>query len=147
MYSITIFFHSVFRWFVLLSLLYAIGSSLQGIISKRTYNKTDKLARVLANTMSHTQLLMGFTLYFGLSPITIYFMKNGAGGNYEINFFGIYHIAMMFGSITVMTIGGSVSKRAATDRKKFKTIAIYFSVALVLILMAIPWFRPFFRNF
>jgi len=147
MYSITVFFHSVFRWLVLLSMLYAIGSSIQGLISNRTYNKADKLARVLANTISHTQLLLGFTLYFALSPITGYFMKNGSGGNFEISFFGIYHIAMMFGSIVVMTIGGAISKRAATDTEKFKTIAIYFSMALALILMAIPWFRPFFRNF
>ena len=147
MYDIFVFIHSVFRWLVLISLLYAIGRSIQGLLSKRTYTKADSFARVLANTISHTQLLIGFTLYFALSPITGFFIKNGSGGNHEIWFFGIYHIAMMFSSIVIMTIGGSIAKRATTDHSRFKTIIIYFSIALVLILLAIPWFRPFFRNF
>lgn len=147
MYEIFVFFHSIFRWLVLISLIYAIGSSIQGVLTKRTYTRADGLARSLATTISHTQLLLGFTLYFVLSPITQYFMKSGSGGNSDIWFFGIYHIAMMLGSIVVMTIGGSIAKRAASDHAKFKTIAIYFSIALVLILLAIPWFRPFFRNF
>lgn len=147
MYDVFVFFHSIFRWLVLISLLYAIGRSIHGLISKRTYTKADSLARMLANTISHTQLLIGFTLYFVISPITQFFIKSGSGGNHEIWFFGIYHICMMLISIVVMTIGGSLAKRAGTDQAKFKTIAIYFSVALVLILLAIPWFRPLFRNF
>ncbi|GAB3512483.1 hypothetical protein [Emticicia fontis] len=146
MYEIFVFLHSIFRWLVLISLLYAIGRSIQGLISKRTFSKADSLARTVATTISHTQLLIGFTLYFVLSPITQFFMKSGAGGNQEIWFFGIYHISMMFISIIVITIGGSIAKRAETDHARFKTILIYFSIALVLILLAIPWFRPFFRN-
>lgn len=147
MYEIFVFLHSVFRWLVLISLFYAIGSSIQGLVSKRVYTKADGLIRSLTTTISHTQLLIGFTLYFVFSPITQYFMKSGSGGNTEILFFGIYHIAMMLSAIVVMTIGGSIARRAVNDHAKFKTIAIYFSVALVLILLAIPWFRPFFRNF
>lgn len=147
MYEIFVFFHSIFRWLVLMSLLYAIGSSIQGLISKRAYTSADGLARTLATTISHTQLLIGFTLYFVISPITQYFMKSGSGDNTEIWFFGIYHIAMMLGAIIVMTIGGSIAKRAGTDHARFKAITIYFSIALSLILLAIPWFRPFFRNF
>ncbi|RFS15205.1 hypothetical protein [Emticicia sp. C21] len=147
MYEIFVFFHSILRWLVLISLLYSLGRSIHGLISKRTFTKADSIARVLAGTISHTQLLIGFTLYFLLSPITRFFMKSGSGGNHEIWFFGIYHIALMFSSIVVMTIGSSIAKRAASDYAKFKTITIYFSVALVLILLAIPWFRPLLRNF
>lgn len=147
MYEIFVFFHSIFRWLVLISLLYSLGRSIHGLISKRIFNKSDSLARMLAGTISHTQLLIGFTLYFVLSPITQFFMKSGSGGNHEIWFFGIYHIALMFSSIVIMTIGGSIAKRATTDQVKFKTITIYFSIALALILLAIPWFRPLFRNF
>ncbi len=147
MCRIFVFFHSIFRWLVLISLLYSLGRSFHGLISKRTFNKADSLARMLAGTISHTQLLIGFTLYFVLSPITQFFMKSGSGGNHEIWFFGIYHIALMFSAIVVMTIGSSIAKRATADHAKFKTITIYFSIALVLILLAIPWFRPLFRNF
>ncbi|MBA4853090.1 hypothetical protein [Emticicia sp. BO119] len=147
MYEIFVFFHSIFRWLVLISLLYIIGSSIHGLISKRNYTRADSLTRALTTIISHTQLLIGFTLYFVLSPITGFFIKNGSEGNHEIWFFGIYHIALMFSSIVVMTIGGSITKRATTNYVRFKTISIYFSIALLLILAAIPWFRPFLRNF
>lgn len=147
MYETFVFFHSIFRWLVLISLLCAIGSSIHGLMSRRAYTKADGLFRTLATTISHTQLLIGLTLYFVFSPIMQYFIKSGSGGNSEIRFFGIYHIIMMLAAIVVMTIGGSIAKRAANDHARFKTIASYFSVALTLILLAIPWFRPLFRNF
>lgn len=147
MYATFLTLHSVFRWLVLASLVYAIFTSIEGLISKRPYSKADNITRIITNTISHTQLLIGFTLYFVLSPVTQYFLKNGSEGNHQMWFFGIYHIVMMFLSIVVMTIGGSIAKRAKTDQAKFKSIAIWFSVALFLILLAIPWFRPYFRNF
>ena len=142
MYSTFLTLHSIFRWLVLISLLYAIITSIQGFLTKRHFSKKDATIRVVTGAISHTQLLIGFTLYFVLSPVTRHFMSSGSDGNHQIWFFGIYHIAMMFIAITVMTVGSSVSKRAKTDRAKFKNIMIYFSVALVLILLAIPWFRP-----
>ncbi|PLK45679.1 hypothetical protein C0V77_06030 [Emticicia sp. TH156] len=146
MYTYTLFFHSFFRWLVLISLLMAIGSSIHGLITARIYSKTDKLLRIAVNTICHTQLIIGFVLYFALSPITGFFIKNGAGGNDEIRFFGMYHLALMLGSIVVATIGSALSKKAVSDTQKFKTIAIWFSFALILILSAIPWYRPLFRN-
>jgi len=147
MYATFLALHSIFRWLVLASLVYAIFTSIEGIVSKRPYNKTDNIIRIITNTISHTQLLIGFTLYFVLSPVTQYFLKNGSEENHQMWFFGIYHIAMMLLSIVIMTIGGAIAKRATNDHKKFKTIAIWFSLALLFILLAIPWFRPYLRNF
>jgi hypothetical protein len=147
MYATFLALHSVFRWLVLASLVYAIFISIEGLISKRPYTKADNITRIITNAISHTQLLLGFTLYFVLSPITQHFLKNGSEDNHQMWFFGIYHIVMMFLSIVVMTIGGSIAKRAKTDQTKFKITAIGFSLALLLILLAIPWFRPYFRNF
>ncbi len=97
--------------------------------------------------IGHTQLLIGVALYFVFSPITRYFMENGAAGNEQMSFFGVWHAIVMVLAIVAMTIGGSVAKRATSDTGKFKSITIWFSIALVMILMAIPWFRPFFRSF
>ncbi|MCU0354731.1 MAG: hypothetical protein MUD08_13485 [Cytophagales bacterium] len=148
MYATLLAVHSFVRWLVLLSLLYAIVGSYHGWFSGRRYVASDAIARVAATTLSHTQLLIGFTLYF-VSPITQYFLKNTseAMGNGQISFFGVYHITLMLVSVVVMTIGSSLSKRADTDLKKFKLTAIYFTVGLVLIACAIPWFRPLFRSF
>lgn len=138
MYATFLALHSVLRWLVLVSLIYTISISIEGCISKRPYTAMDNIARIIANSISHIQLLVGFMLYFVLSPVTQYFLKNGLEGNHQTCFFGIYHITMMLLSIIVMTIGGSIAKRTEADYTKFRTVAIWFSVALVLILCAIP---------
>ncbi|QHT71381.1 DUF2871 family protein [Rhodocytophaga rosea] len=145
-YTLFLTIHSILRWLVLSSIVYATISALQGLVSKRMYSKSDSIIRSLATTLTHTQLLLGFVLYFILSPITGQFMKGNANGNEQMWFFGAYHIALMFIAVGVMTTGGSKAKRATTDRDKFRFTAISFGISLLLILLAIPWFRPFFRG-
>lgn len=147
MYTTLLFVHNIFRWLVLLSVIFTVISAFSGLLLKRRYSPMDKAARIAAATTSHIQLLIGFTLYF-FSPLTQYFLGNTstALGTNEFTFFGVYHMAMMFVAIVVMTIGSASAKRAATDGEKFKTTAIYFSIGLALILCAIPWFRPLFRS-
>lgn len=146
MYMLLLSIHAVVRWLVLASLLYALISSIQGIFSNRVYARSDALIRTLSTTLTHIQLLIGFVLYFVLSPLTSQFMKAGPQGNNQIWFFGVYHITVMFIAVGVMTTGGSKAKRAAIDRNKFRITAIYFGISLLMIVLAIPWFRPLLRS-
>jgi hypothetical protein len=63
------------------------------------------------------------------------------------------HITMMAIAITVLTVGSVKAKRKPTDQQKFKTMAVWFTVALLIILSSIPWSfspliaRPNFRSF
>lgn len=147
MYTVFLSLHNILRWFVLASMLYAIFSSIHGLLTHRSYTKLDNLMRILANTFGHTQLLIGFVLYFSLSPITAYFLQNGATGSEQISFFGIWHAVTMFLAVVAMTIGGALAKRAKTDRSKFRYVLTWFLIALTMIIFAIPWFRPWFRGF
>jgi hypothetical protein len=54
---------------------------------------------------------------------------------------------MMTLAAVIVILGGSFAKRAQDSTKKFKTIALTYGIALVMILAAIPWFRPHFRMF
>ena len=148
MYLTLLSVHNIFRWLVLLSVIFTVISAFSGLLLQRRYSPIDKAGRIATAMTSHIQLLIGFTLYF-FSPLTQYFVGNSsqAWGANEFTFFGIYHMAMMFVAIVVMTIGSANARQAATDSGKFKTTAIYFSIGFVLILCAIPWFRPFFRSF
>lgn len=144
MYFYTLLLHSWTRWAVLLSLLFALYRGFSGWRSGRNFSKTDDGARVLAVTFSHWQLLIGFVLYF-VSPVASAFWSGSAArsASFEISFFGIIHLGLMTTAIVVLSVGSSLSKRASTDRKKFFTMAIYFSIALLLILLAVPWpFSP-----
>ncbi len=145
MYQTLTFLHSLFRWLVVLSLAYSIFRAFKGYFFDRKFSKTDDSVRHWTATIAHTQLILGITLY-SQSPIIKYFWKNfnEAKESFDLLFFGIIHIFLMLFSIILITIGSAVSKRKTTDKEKFKTMLIYFIIALLIIFIAIPWpFSPF----
>lgn len=145
MYPILTFCHNYTRWLVLASLLFALYRALKGYVSKSTFTKTDNAIRHWTATISHIQLVLGMLLYFQ-SPLVKYFWANRkhAIGDIEFSFFGLYHIAFMFIAIVIITMGSALAKRREPDSEKFKTMLLWFSVALIIIFIAIPWpFSPF----
>ncbi|MFD1140326.1 hypothetical protein ACFQ4C_04370 [Larkinella insperata] len=154
MYSALLFFHSAFRWLVLVSLLYALYRGLTGWLGHRPYSKSDNSVRHITATISHIQLMIGYTLYFN-SPIISYFRANfsQASRQLEFLFFGLIHITLMTVAVFFITIGSAAAKRRETDEAKFKTMTVWFLLALLIIFTAIPWpfsplaNRPYFRPF
>ena len=154
MYSFLLALHSLVRWLVLVSLLYSIFVAYRGWLLKKPYTKADGAVRSITTTIAHTQLVIGVWLYC-ISPVVSYFLHNFGKAVHErqIRFFGMEHISMMAIAITVLTVGSAKVKRKPTDQQKFKTIAVWFTVALLIILTSIPWSlspltaRPNFRPF
>lgn len=154
MYQSLTFFHSVIRWFVVISLFYSVYRAYKGYFSNRIFSKADNAIRHWTATIAHIQLVVGIIL-FTQSPLVKYFWSNfSAAVQYkEALFFGLIHMVLMLAAIVVLTIGSALSKRRASDREKFKTMLVWFSVAIVLIFIAIPWpfsplaARPYFRPF
>jgi hypothetical protein len=154
MYVTLLALHSFTRWLVLSSLFFAIISGYRGWLFDKPYLKFDNMVRHTTATVAHIQLVLGIWLYL-ISPIVSYFLHNFGIAVHEraIRFFGMEHITMMLIGITVITIGSAKAKRKTTDREKFKTMAIWFTVALLIILSSVPWSfsplisRPNFRPF
>ena len=152
MYQTLTFLHSVVRWLVLLSLFYSVFRAYKGYRSGKIFSATDDSVRHWTATIAHIQMVLGIVLY-SQSPIISYFWKNfnTAKASFDLLFFGMIHIFLMLFSIVLITVGSSVAKRKASDRDRFKTMLIWYSMALVLIFIAIPWplspfaNRPYFR--
>lgn len=145
MYQALTFYHSIFRWLVLASLIVAVYSAYKGYTSKRNFTKTDNAIRHWTATIAHIQLVIGIILY-SQSPIIKYFWTNfkDAVHHIDVAFFGVIHIALMLSAIILITIGSALAKRKPADNEKFKTMLVWFSIALFIILIAIPWpFSPF----
>ncbi|WP_345213896.1 hypothetical protein [Mucilaginibacter gynuensis] len=154
MYPYLIFFHSVFRWLVLLSLFYAITRGIRGWLTHQSFSRSDNAIRHITATIAHIQLAVGYILYFQ-SPLVAYFRSHyhEAVKQFDFLFFGLIHISMMTVAIILITIGSSAAKRKTTDIAKFKTMTVFFLLALLIIFMAIPWpfsplaNRPYLRSF
>jgi len=144
MYATLLALHSLTRWLVLTSLLFSIFWAYRGWLLNKPYLKFDNSVRHITATIAHIQLTLGLWLYF-ISPIVAYFLHNFSTAVHEraIRFFGMEHITMMLIAITLITIGSAKAKRKPTGKEKFKTMAIWFTVALLIILSSIPWsFSP-----
>lgn len=154
MYSFLIVFHSLFRWLVLASLLLALFIAYKGWLTKQKYSKSDNVIKLVAVTVFHVQLIIGIILYF-ISPVVKDLLANfkQAIQQDENRFFGLEHSLMMLVSVVIITIGSAKAKRKTTDLNKFKTIAIWFTIGLLIILIFTPWSfsslvsRPNFRPF
>ncbi len=154
MYSSILALHSSVRWLVLASLIFAIFRAYKGWFLKKQFSQLDNSIRHWTATIAHIQLVFGLWLYF-ISPIVDYFLRHyqDAIHQREIRFFGIEHSLMMLTAIIVITVGSAKSKRKQTDREKYKTMSIWFTVGFLIILASIPWTfspfvsRPYFRSF
>jgi len=154
MFLILLFLHSLFRWLVLISLIYTIIFFASKYIRKLPFTNSDNRIRHWTATIAHLQLLIGMVIYFE-SPVVSYFRspeKKLISGIKDFSFYGLIHISMMITAIVIITLGSAFSKREDNEQKKFFLVVICYGIALLIILCAIPWpfsplaQRPFFRN-
>ncbi len=144
MYPLLLTVHSLFRWAVLASLLYALLRAYRGWFTHAPFSKRENTVRHTTATIAHVQLLIGLALYY-TSPLANYFWDSARAAlrGQETRFFGMEHPLMMFVAITLISIGSAQAKRQTDAKAKFKTIAIWFTIGLVVVLLSIPWpFSP-----
>jgi len=146
--------HSMLRWLLLAAVLFAVGKAFSGYLSRRDFSDWDSRLASWTATVAHMQLVVGMALYVR-SPLTSYFWKNikPSFEYIEIVFYGLLHPLLMLLAVTAITVGPSLAKRRPEDRKKHWTLFLCFSIALAVMLLAVPWpfsplsQRPYFRGF
>ncbi len=154
MYSTVLALHSLFRWFVLISLCYAIYRAYSGYVNKYEFSMLDNKVRHWTATIAHIQLILGILVYIK-SPIIQYYFSDFKNliSDWDFTFFGLIHFALMISAVVIITIGSAKAKRKKTDPEKFKTILVTYAIALFIIFIAIPWpfsplaNRPYIRPF
>ncbi len=141
MYPFTLFLHSWLRWALLILALIVIFKSFYGWLGKKEYGKIDNTSSIILVSLFHLQLVIGLILYFFLSPMTLSAFRDfgAAMKDNQLRYWAVEHIFIMILSITIAQIGRIKIKKAHSSKNKFRNSAIYFSMALVLILSRIPW--------
>ena len=140
MYDVMIALHSVLRWLVLLLGLLAVGRGIAGW-SGRSWTASDNRAGALFVGLLDLQLLIGLILYLFLSPTVRAATVNigAAMGDPMLRFFLVEHAFGMLLAVTLAHIGRIRIRKATDDRRRHRQAAIYFGIALVLVLLSIPW--------
>jgi hypothetical protein len=136
----------MFRWLVLIVIVLAVVFAFMGWFRKREWTKKDNITGLVLTIFMDIQFLVGIILYAFVSPLTkAAFSDFGAAmKNADLRFYAVEHILLMIIALVLVHIGRSKSKKAVAPWKKHRAAAIYYLIALVLILAAIPWDRALF---
>jgi hypothetical protein len=132
--------HSFLRWVILIFLLVAIYKSFTDRNKSYTggHKKTGIFLMICADIMLLLGLYQWFTGPWGLKSI----QTNGMGvvmKNSVLRFFAIEHLIGMLIAIILIHIGYSYAKKNIPDSVKHKRTLVFFGLALLVILISIPW--------
>ena len=130
------------RWVVIVAAVLVFVRGARGV------NMTTRVFSIALDI----QMLLGLVLYFALSPFTRAAMQNmgAAMSNPTLRYWSVEHLTGMVIAVVVAHIGRARMRRATDDQARYKTGALFVAIALVLILISIPWpgmpnARPLFR--
>ncbi len=144
-------FHNLIRWVVLIAGVLVFGRVLWGWLGKKAWGKADRILGLVFTSAIDVQLLLGLLLYFVYSTITRAALQDfgAAMSNTGLRFFAVEHAALMLLAVIFAHLGSALPKKAAEPAAKCKRAALWFGLALLVILAGMPWppLRPLLRGF
>ena len=139
MYQVLLALHSWLRWFVLGTGVLAVFRAYVGWSGGRPFGKADNGISAAFSGFMWLQVIVGLGLYFGLSPWGLNGLKQYGMKDPTARFFGVEHVAVMLLAAVLAQVGRFAVKRFPNAGQKHKKALIYFGIALVLVLLMIPW--------
>lgn len=135
--------HNVVRWVVVLGGVAAVVVVLRGLFSRATWGETERRVGLVFSSALNLQFLIGILL-FVVSPIVRTGLRDmgAAMGNDQMRFFTVEHTLLMLLAAVAAQLGYSLSRRAGSDRARFVRASIGYVLAVVLLAVGIPWWRP-----
>ncbi len=125
MYTTLKYLHSGWAYIVLIAVALATINALLGYFTKREYKPRDFRLALFGLIVTHTMFLIGLALVL-VSPMGFKSVK-------------IDHPIVMLIAAVLITIGYSKHKKKLVSTPKLKMLAIFYSIAFLLILSRIPW--------
>jgi len=140
-YNFLLHLHSIGRWVVLLLLLFAIFNHL--LAGNRPYIRTDAKTGTILTIVADIMLLVGIVLWIAGPWGYKLVEQNGGFGavmkDPTLRFYVVEHLVGMLIAIILIHIGKAQSRKPIGDRAKHRRSLIFYSLALLLILISIPW--------
>lgn len=119
-------------------LIAAIVMAWRGWLQTMDYSANDEKVGLFTVIAMHIQLLTGMILFF-LSPFVQFGDMKNTMGDSQLRFWTVEHTLLMLAAVVLVTLGRAGAKKVEEATAKHKKIAIFFIIALILILVSIPW--------
>lgn len=136
MYQFVQKFHSGWAYIALLLLIVTVLMAAIGFFSKKEFSPTHRKIAMFGLIATHIQLVVGFIVYF-LSPVG--FAQLGQMKDAALRLTSLEHPVTNIIAIVLITIGWSKHKKTVDSNAKFKSIALFYGLGLLLILSKLPW--------
>ena len=141
LYDVLLNLHSGGRWIVLILLLIAIFRHASG--GNSAYITRDNRIGLLLTIFADIMLLVGIYLWFvgnwGYKQIENFGGMGEVMKNSTARFYVVEHLLGMLIAIILIHIGKAQGKKSIPDRSKHRKATIFYVIALILILLSIPW--------
>ena len=132
--------HSILAYAALGLLVLASINAIFGLTSKKLFTDKDLRLSLFTLIICHIQLLVGLILYF-VSPLGLEQLGNMSDSARPLS---LEHPLTNIIALVLITIGWSKHKKEESNNGKFKKIAVFYTLGLVLILSRLPcanWFK------
>lgn len=149
LYTVLLLTHSWWRWVALVVTLVVMVRVLRGGVEP--WGATDKRWMRILVSVVDVQFLIGLALLF-LSPTTqaAFASMGTAMKDPTLRFFTVEHTTAMLLALVSIHVGSARARKAVTGATARKRALMHVSLAVLLVLAAIPWpglpyGRPLFR--
>jgi hypothetical protein len=132
--------HSYWAYIMLAILIVAVVNAIIGFTQKKDFTDKDLRISLFALIVAHLQLLIGLIWYF-MSPWFQALTSDAAAvmKDKAVRLLAVEHPLTLILAIIFITIGWSHHKKKKTAAAKFKIVATFYGIGLLLMLLKIPW--------
>ena len=128
--------HSLLRWLVLVLAVLAVLRAAVGLGRKQPWRPWDDKLGLGLMVSVDLQVLLGVVLWLHYLGRAGFDMANAASRQLLLE-----HPLTMLVALVLVHVGRVRVKRQDEDAGRFKTVLVFYGLALVLILIMIPWDR------
>jgi hypothetical protein len=145
MYTILLDLHNSVRWVVLISAVWVLFRAYRGWLRSGPWSGADSRAGLYFTGALDAQALLGIALAF-ISPLVqdALFGLTAAMQAPHLRFFLVEHIPLMLVALVLVHAVGGLTRAASDDRMKHRRAALVYTLATLVIAVAVPWWRPVF---
>jgi hypothetical protein len=140
MYNFLLILHNLFRWFVVVAALAAVFKAFVGWLSKKGWTKLDDRLGLAFTLAMDSQVLIGILLFL-FSPLIHGALTSisSALADPSLRFFSLIHELLMLAAVALAHIGRAISRKREGATSKFRIAAIFYTLSILVVLVAIPW--------
>lgn len=141
MHDFLLISHSILRWAVLVAGIAATTAAWRGWKSGAPWTPAHKKLNLAFLIAVDLQMMLGLTMQLGTSALASVAMTDMKTAMKVplLRFFAVEHLTLMLAAVALVHVGFGRAKRLTVAADQHKAGAVFFAIALVLMLAGIPW--------